>query len=221
MGKWQGAFFLCGEKGDCIVNIMANLVCVLLLPAVLLLGAGCNREAQEKSILPSFEEVQAGYVWKEQEFSQADGKKLILELPFQLEKEETLQPNTIEKLESYSYYDDKNYISAELVHGIGMPKEMAENFDVEGFLKASFVDAEGLQVKVKDRGRKQVGDREMTYLDVQLLDKESDSTTPARLMNVGFFGGEGEFWAVSWFAYEDDPAGQRMIERSLESIRVE
>lgn len=192
----------------------------LLLP-VLLGMAGCAMSSDESAshILSQKAEAGDGYEWHTVEYAQTDGKKMKVELPFDLAKDDTEEGVGGWRADSYSHYDDDRFFSVEMVHVSGLRPE--REFDMEGFLKASFVDPEGLKVTVKDKGTRTVHGLKMNYLDVRLLDEENGSQRPARLLNIGFFGGEGECWAISYFAYEDDLEGQMNIERSIKSIKLD
>ena len=176
-------------------------------------GAGASQTLRQKA------EARDDYEWSIVEYPQTEGKKMKVELPFELEKDNTEEGVGGWRADSYSHYDDDKLFSVEMVHVSGLRPE--REFDMEGFLKARFVDPEGLKVTVKDRGIRTVNGLKMTYLDVRLLDEENGSQRPARLLNLGFFGGEGECWAISYFAYEGDLEGQMNIERSIKSIKLE
>ena len=200
---------------------VGRLLSVVLLKTGIMGMAGCGRhaDADESHLLGKKAESGDGYELRTVEYAQTDGKKMKVELPFELEKDNTEEGVSGWREDSYSHYDYDRFLSVEMVHVSGL--RPGRVFDMEGFLKVSFVDPEGLKVTVKDRGTRVVNGLKMTYLDVQLLDEENGSQRPARLLNLGFFGGEGEFWAISYFAYEDDKLGQKMIEKSIESIKVE
>ena len=151
---------------------VGRLLSVVLLITGIMGMAGCGRhsDADESHLLGKKAESGDGYELRTVEYAQTDGKKMKVELPFELEKDNTEEGVSGWREDSYSHYDYDRFLSVEMVHVSGL--RPGRVFDMEGFLKVSFVDPEGLKVTVKDRGTRVVNGLKMTYLDVQLLDEE-------------------------------------------------
>ena len=195
---------------------MKKLVFILLVVMALFVpGCAGNNKSQEITT-SSNEQIQKDG-WQSIELPQKDGKKLYIDLPFNLEDCGDFKINNeinkdIKNAKWYRHEDDKINVSVDWA--LVANDDFKINFDIKTFM-VDFDDAEQLNAKMKILEDKYINGRKVTYAKI-VIDEDNN---PQIIECIGIDGGN-EYWTIMYTYIEGNREMEKMVKRSMESIAI-
>ena len=195
---------------------MKKLVFILLVVMALFLP-GCSGNNKSQEITTSSNEQIKKDGWRSIELPQKDGKKLYVDLPFNLKDCGDFKINNeinkdIKSAKWYRHEDDKINVSVDWA--LVGNNDFKINFDIKTFM-VDFDDAEQLNAKMKILEDKYINGRKVTYAKI-VIDEDNN---PQIIECIGIDGGN-EYWTIMYTYIEGNREMEKMVKRSIESIAI-
>lgn len=209
-----------GRKGVAMKIWMA-----FLLAGMLAFGmTGCKSEAGMANDVEGKEVAGLpGGSWRTVMLPVDEGRKVFMELPFDMGEPYELEPwpgQWLRKLENY-LNDDDELLGIEFFHGSGIDPQKKIKFDLQTIMVLGEIE-EGrnfnLKVVPKKIETRKVDGVEVTYADLRLADAESDVSNEVRVECLAFCPNEDEYWLMK-FSYEAwNTHIHEVVERAINSL---
>lgn len=151
--------------------------------------------------------------WKTITFTQNSGRKLSLDLPFELNDNGDFESDDIVRnAEWHRYEDDNIFVSVD--HCRFFDAKSKINFNLQTFM-ADFVNYEKMHPALQKIETRIINGKEMTYAEIQAEDNGR-----RKIECLGMDSGK-ESWTIVYVYRNDDTAMQKLVEKSMATVSLQ
>lgn len=143
---------------------------------------------------------------------QQDGKGLSVELPFKLDYASLPADGKVKNPERYFHHDDCCFV--DIYHGSMVEPGQKMPFNLNSFMK-SYKDADKLHPMLKTCEHRTINGQEMTYAVI----KVNGEGNKQKMECLGIYSGN-DFWIISYGYKEGDATAEKMVERSMKTVKI-